>query len=57
MNDELKSMDQSKVWDIVELLEGYKTIGVNGSSRPSATPMAISNNIKPDLWPSVLTHK
>jgi hypothetical protein len=27
MNDELKSMDQNKVWDIVELPEGYKTIG------------------------------
>jgi hypothetical protein len=26
MNDELKSMDQNKVWDIVELPEGYKTV-------------------------------
>jgi hypothetical protein len=27
MNDELKSMDQNKVWDIVELPEGYKIVG------------------------------
>jgi transposase InsO family protein len=27
MNDELKSMDQNKVWDIVELPKGYKTVG------------------------------
>jgi hypothetical protein len=27
MNDELKSMDQNKVWDIVELPGGYKTVG------------------------------
>jgi hypothetical protein len=27
MNDELKSMDQNKVWDIIELPEGYKTVG------------------------------
>lgn len=26
MNDELKSMDQNKVWDIVELPEGYKIV-------------------------------
>jgi hypothetical protein len=27
MKDELKSMDQNKVWDLVELPEGYKKIG------------------------------
>ena len=27
MNDELKSMDQSKVWELVELPEGYKAVG------------------------------
>jgi hypothetical protein len=27
MNDELKSMDQNKVWELVELPEGYKAIG------------------------------
>jgi hypothetical protein len=27
MNDELQSMDQNKVWDLVELLEGYKIVG------------------------------
>ncbi|RVW31096.1 Retrovirus-related Pol polyprotein from transposon TNT 1-94 [Vitis vinifera] len=26
MNDELKSMDQNKVWELVELPEGYKTV-------------------------------
>ena len=27
MNDELKSMDQNEVWDLVEFLEGYKKVG------------------------------
>ena len=27
MNDELKSMDQNKVWELVELPEGYKEVG------------------------------
>ena len=27
MNDELKSMDQNKVWELVELLEEYKVVG------------------------------
>jgi transposase InsO family protein len=27
MNDELKSMDQNEVWDLVELPEGYKKVG------------------------------
>ena len=27
MKDELKSMDQNEVWNLVELLEGYKKIG------------------------------
>ena len=27
MKDELKSMDQNEVWDLVELLEGYKKVG------------------------------
>ncbi|KAL6338190.1 hypothetical protein AAG906_015153 [Vitis piasezkii] len=27
MNDELKSMDQNKVWELVELPEGYKAVG------------------------------
>ena len=27
MNDELKSMDQNKVWELVELPEGYKVVG------------------------------
>ena len=27
MNDELKSMDQNKVWELIELLEEYKAIG------------------------------
>jgi cobalamin biosynthesis Co2+ chelatase CbiK len=26
INDELKSMNQNKVWDIIELLEGYKIV-------------------------------
>ena len=27
MKDEMKSMDQNKVWDLVELPEGYKKVG------------------------------
>ena len=27
MSDELKSMDQNKVWELVELAKGYKAIG------------------------------
>ena len=27
INEELKSMDQNEVWDLVELLEGYKKVG------------------------------
>ena len=27
MKDELKSMDQNEVWDLVELPEGYKKVG------------------------------
>ena len=27
MNDELRSMDQNKVWELVELPERYKTVG------------------------------
>ena len=27
MKDELKSMDQNEVWNLVELLEGYKKVG------------------------------
>ena len=27
MNDELKSMDQNKVWELIELLKGYKAFG------------------------------
>jgi hypothetical protein len=27
MNDKLKSMDQNKVWELVELPEGYKAVG------------------------------
>jgi hypothetical protein len=27
MKDELNSMDQNEVWDLVESLEGYKKVG------------------------------
>jgi hypothetical protein len=27
MNDELKSMDQNEVWDLVELSEGHNKVG------------------------------
>jgi hypothetical protein len=27
MNDELKSMDQNEVWDLIEFPEGYKKVG------------------------------
>ena len=27
INDELKSMDQNKVWELAELPEGYKAVG------------------------------
>ena len=57
MNDELKSMDQNKVWDLVELLEGYKNVGCKWVFKTNATLRAISNDIKLDLWPKVSLRK
>jgi hypothetical protein len=59
MKDELKSIDQNEVWDLVELPEGYKKVGCSlaGSTRPNATLRAISNDLKLDLWPKVSLRK
>ena len=53
MNDELKSMDQNKVWELVELIEGYKAVGCKWVFKTKRTQKAISNDIKLDLWPKV----
>ena len=53
MKDELKSMDQNEVWDLVELFEEYKKVGCKWVYKTNATLRAISNNLKLDLWPKI----
>ena len=57
MKEELNSMAINKVWDLVELPECLKRVGVNGFLGPNATRMAISNDIKLGLLPMVMLRK
>ena len=53
MNEELKSMAHNGVWDLIKLPNSCKLVGVNESLRQSATLKALSNDLRPDLWPKV----
>lgn len=49
MKEELKSMQENKVYEIFEVPKDANELAVSGSLRPSETQMEISNDIKPDL--------
>jgi len=57
MKEELKSMDDNNVWELVKLPQGSNESGVNGSSRPNVTQKEILKDTKPDLLPKVLLRK
>ena len=44
---------KTKSRNLSNRLKDIKQLVVNGSLRPNATQKAISNDIKPDLWPKV----
>ena len=46
MEEELKSMSTNKVWDLVEIPDGAKKVGCNGSIKLSMTP----KGSKQHLW-------
>ncbi|KAA0048520.1 Retrovirus-related Pol polyprotein from transposon TNT 1-94 [Cucumis melo var. makuwa] len=46
MKEELKSMNDNEVWDLVELSKEVKELGVNRSLRPNMTQMTISNDTR-----------
>jgi len=48
MKEELKSMDHNEVWDLVELPERCKELGVSGSLRPSVTLRAMLKDTRLD---------
>jgi len=54
MKDELKSMSQNDIWDLVKLPKGCRELGVNGSLRLNVTLIVISNIIRTDLLLEVL---
>jgi len=57
MNDELKSMDQNKVWDIVELPEGYKTVGCKWVFKTKRVSNGNIERYKSRLVAKGFTHK
>ena len=55
--DDLKSMDQNNIWELIKLLEGYKKVGIKWVFKTKHDSRAISNDLKLDLWPKVSLRK
>ena len=53
LKDDLKSMEQNEVWDLVELPEGCKRFGVSGSLRQNVTQLATSKVTRRNLFQKV----
>ena len=46
MKDEMNSMANNQVWDLIELPKGANAIVANGSLKLKETPRAMLNDIK-----------
>ena len=53
MKDELNSMANNQVWDLVELPEGFRAVAASGSIRPKLMHLITSKDIRQDLLPRV----
>jgi len=50
MNEEYKSMQDKKVWELVPLPEGVKPIGCKGIFKTSGIPMVMWRGIRLVFW-------
>ena len=57
MKDELKSVAQNDVWDLVEFPEGCKRVGCKWVFRLNVTLKVILNVTRPNLLPKILLRK
>ena len=54
MKDELRSMSQNEVWELVELSNGCKPIGCKWVYKSNLTQMDKYKGIRLDLWPNFI---
>ena len=57
MKDELKSMDQNEVWDLIELPEGYKKVGCKWVYKTKRDSKGNIKRFKARLVAKDFTHK
>ena len=57
MEDEMKSMNANKVWDLEIISKGAKIVGCNRSTKQNLTLKGIQRDIKRDLWQKALRNE